>query len=53
MECLMAGCFAKAPMVGHACPTFPEGLSSAGVATPIWVIPVAKGGERIKEEPAK
>ena len=28
-------------------------LSSADVATPIWVIPVAKGGERIKEEPAK
>ena len=28
-------------------------LSSADVATPIWVIPVAKGGDRIKEEPAK
>jgi hypothetical protein len=28
-------------------------LSSADVATPIWVIPVAKGGSRIKEEPAK
>jgi hypothetical protein len=28
-------------------------LSSADVATPIWVIPVAKGGNRIKEEPAK
>ena len=26
-------------------------LSSADVATPIWVIPVAKGGDRIKEEP--
>jgi hypothetical protein len=28
-------------------------LSSADVATPIWVIPVAKGGDRIKEEPVK
>jgi len=28
-------------------------LSSADIATPIWVIPVAKGGDRIKEEPAK
>ena len=28
-------------------------LSSAEVATPIWVIPVAKGGDRIKEEPVK
>jgi hypothetical protein len=28
-------------------------LSSADAATPIWVIPVAKGGDRIKEEPAK
>ena len=28
-------------------------LSSADVATPIWVIPVANGGDRIKEEPAK
>src|SRR6185503_15873768 len=28
MECLMAGCFARAPMVGHVCPTFPEGLST-------------------------
>jgi hypothetical protein len=28
-------------------------LSSADVATPIWIIPVAKGGSRIKEEPAK
>ena len=28
-------------------------LSSADVATPIWVIPVAKGGHRIREEPAK
>ncbi len=28
-------------------------LNSADVATPIWVIPVAKGGDRIKEEPAK
>ena len=27
-------------------------LSSADV-TPLWVIPVAKGGDRIKEEPAK
>jgi hypothetical protein len=25
-------------------------LSSADVATPLWVIPVAKGGHRIKEE---
>ena len=25
----------------------------ASVATPIWVIPVAKGGNRIKEEPVK
>jgi hypothetical protein len=28
-------------------------LSSADVATPIWVIPVAKSGDRIKEEPPK
>ena len=28
-------------------------LSSADVATPIWIIPVAKGGDRIKEEPSK
>ena len=28
-------------------------LSSANVATPIWIVPVAKGGNRIKEEPAK
>ena len=28
-------------------------LSSADAATPLWVIPVAKGGDRIKEEPAK
>ena len=28
-------------------------LSSADVATPLWVIPVAKAGDRIKEEPAK
>jgi hypothetical protein len=28
-------------------------LSSAEGATPIWVIPVAKGGDRIREEPAK
>ena len=28
-------------------------LSSAGVATPLWVVPVAKGGDRIREEPAK
>jgi hypothetical protein len=28
-------------------------LDSADVATPLWVIPVAKGGDRIKEEPAK
>ena len=28
-------------------------LSSADVATPLWVIPVAKGGNRLKEEPAK
>jgi hypothetical protein len=28
-------------------------LSSAEVATPLWVIPVAKAGDRIKEEPAK
>ena len=28
-------------------------LSSADVTTPLWVIPVAKGGDRIKEEPAK
>src|ERR1700741_3524411 len=27
-------------------------LSSADVATPIWIIPVAKGGNRIKELPA-
>ena len=28
-------------------------LSSADATTPLWVIPVAKGGDRIKEEPAK
>jgi hypothetical protein len=28
-------------------------LSSADVATPLWVVPVAKGGDRIEEEPAK
>jgi hypothetical protein len=28
-------------------------LSSADVATPLWVIPVAKGSERIKAVPAK
>jgi hypothetical protein len=28
-------------------------LSPADVATPIWVIPVAKGGDVIKEQPAK
>ena len=28
-------------------------LSSAELTTPLWVIPVAKGGDRIKEEPAK
>jgi hypothetical protein len=28
-------------------------LSAADVATPLWVIPVAKGGDRITEEPAK
>jgi len=28
-------------------------LSSAAVATPLWVIPVAKGGDRIEEVPAK
>jgi hypothetical protein len=28
-------------------------LSSADVATPVWVIPVAKGGDRIRDEPAK
>ena len=28
-------------------------LSSADVATPIWVIPVAKGGNRIKDESPK
>ncbi len=28
-------------------------LSSADVATPLWVIPIARGGERIKEEAAK
>ena len=28
-------------------------LGSADVATPIWVIPVAKGGDRIKDVPAK
>jgi hypothetical protein len=27
-------------------------LSSPDVATPLWVIPVARGGDRIKEEPA-
>ena len=32
---------------------YPSLLSSADVATPIWVVPVAKGGDRIKEEPAK
>src|SRR5262249_7727163 len=26
---------------------------SADVATPLWVIPVAKGGKRTKEEPVK
>jgi hypothetical protein len=28
-------------------------LNSSDVATPLWVIPFAKGGNRIKEEPAK
>ena len=28
-------------------------LSSADVTTPLWVIPVAKGGDRIEEQPAK
>ena len=28
-------------------------LSSVDVATPIWVIPVARGGDRIKEGPLK
>jgi len=28
-------------------------LGSADLATPIWVIPVAKGGDMIKEVPAK
>ena len=28
-------------------------LSSVDVATPLWVVPVAMGGDRIKEEPAK
>jgi hypothetical protein len=28
-------------------------LNSADVATPLWVIPLAKGGNRIKEGPAK
>ena len=28
-------------------------LSSADITTPLWVIPVAKGGDRIKEEPAE
>ena len=28
-------------------------LSSADLATPLWVIPVANCGDRIKEEPAK
>ena len=28
-------------------------LSSSADATPIWVVPVAKGGDRIKEEPLK
>src|SRR5262249_53958491 len=28
-------------------------LRSADVATPIWVIPVANGGDRIRAEPAK
>ena len=30
------GCFAKAPTVGHACPTFPEGLSTTRCA---WTRP--------------
>ena len=35
-------------------PTDPRALlSPADVATPIWIIPIAKGGDRIKEEPAK
>jgi hypothetical protein len=25
----------------------------ADIATPLWVIPIAKGGDRIKEAPAK
>jgi hypothetical protein len=28
-------------------------LSSTDVATPLWVVPVAKGGDRIKGQPAK
>jgi hypothetical protein len=28
-------------------------LSSAAIATPVWVVPVAKGGNRITEAPAK
>ena len=28
-------------------------LNSADVATPLWVIPFATGGNRIKEEPAE
>jgi DDE family transposase len=32
MECPTAGCFARGPMVGHACPTFPEGLSTTRCA---------------------
>jgi hypothetical protein len=28
-------------------------LSSSADATPIWVVPVAKGGDRIKEAPLK
>src|SRR5438874_13442998 len=34
--CCMAGCFARAPMVGHACPTFPEGLNTTRCA---WTRP--------------
>ena len=33
---VLAGCFARAPMVGHACPTFPEGLSTTRCA---WTRP--------------
>ena len=36
MGCRMAGCFARAPMVGHACPTFPEGLNTTRCA---WTRP--------------